>query len=171
MKTLVIDTETTGLDVHADDVLEIGICDLEGNTICNMLVKPARVNSWVDAEQIHGITPEMVENADTLEAIKTVIQDIVADADLVFYNADYDATLLESVCPGILDTSKNILCAMQAWAEYKDVRRSDGNYKWHKLESAANEVGHIWAGNSHRAINDALATADVWKYLIDKNCI
>ena len=67
MKTLFLDTETTGLHPPNDKVVEVAIADLGGNVLLNTLVNPEQEIGF--ATTIHHITDDMVANAPTLEQL------------------------------------------------------------------------------------------------------
>ncbi len=88
MKTLFLDTETTGLNPPKDKVVEIAIADLDGNVLFDTLVNPEREIGF--ATTIHHITDDMVATAPTLEQLWPKIQSIVQDNHIVIYNAQFD---------------------------------------------------------------------------------
>ena len=59
--TIVIDTETTGLDPEKDELLQVSIIDIDGNELFNSYFKPHAI-SWHEAEKVNHISPEMVQN-------------------------------------------------------------------------------------------------------------
>ena len=70
-----LDTETTGLDPAYDELLEIAIISDSGEVLLNTLIKPSTNNPiWPEAETIHGITPEMVQDAPVLSEIAPRIE-------------------------------------------------------------------------------------------------
>ncbi len=57
---------------------------------------------------------------------------------------------------------------MVVYAEFMgwpDDRPGRGPYKWHKLVAAADDVGHEWGAEAHRALADTRALRSVWHYL------
>ena len=56
-----LDTETTGFR-ETDEVVEISIIDIDGETLFSSLVKP-RIPIPPDAMRVHGITEQMVADA------------------------------------------------------------------------------------------------------------
>lgn len=57
---LFVDCETTGLKPGTDEVLSISVIDQTGRLVFNSLIRPERRKKWVDAQNIHHISPEMV---------------------------------------------------------------------------------------------------------------
>lgn len=160
-----LDLETTGLDSYQDEIVEIGIVAGDGTILLDTLVKPIQKDSWNQAQKIHGISPEMVKDAPTLNDIIAKIKELLFGKKVVIYNAAFDFDFLPEEC---LEWD-NTYCCMLAFSEYYG-QWSDyhGNYKWHKLIKAANYVHYEFEGDSHRAFADALASRAVWLYLHDE---
>ncbi|NER33132.1 MAG: 3'-5' exonuclease [Oscillatoria sp. SIO1A7] len=92
---VVIDTETTGLNVQEDEVLQIAVLDGSGSLLVDSLVKPL---GQVKATQIHGITASDVESAPTFREIWPEICSAIAGKLVVFYNAEFHLKILRSNC-------------------------------------------------------------------------
>lgn len=157
-----LDVESTGLGDDAE-VLEIAIVDGYGEVLVNTLVQPVRHKNWTDAQAIHGISPEDVFSDDvpTFEKLKPTLSKVLKNSEVVIYNAAFDSKYLGDVLYGL-----PVHCCMKRFAEHygawDDVR---GCYKWQKLIFAAQECGHIWESDAHRALADAQACRSVWQYL------
>jgi DNA polymerase-3 subunit epsilon len=164
VKTVFLDLETTGLDPRTDEIVEIGVLDEDGQVLLDTLVRPVRHQSWPEAQRVHGIPPAAVQDAPTLDDLRPRIIEAVSDAQVVIYNAPFDASFLRPE----LGISAGVRCAMREFAEaFGEWSDWHGNWRWQKLLVAADYVGFDWGGASHRAINDAQATRAVWRYLID----
>lgn len=168
-RVYLLDTETTGLS-DDDEVLEIAIINANGETILNTLVKPEHKTEWAEAQVIHGITPEMVADAPTLQQLKPLLQAILHNNDraLMIYNSDYDLRMLRQA----INQSRPATCIMKTYADYRGIPgKHAGGSKWHKLTEAAAFVGHQWQGNAHRALADCHATLSVYNHLLENNAI
>jgi DNA polymerase III subunit epsilon len=164
VRTVFLDLETTGLNPRSDEIVEIGILDADGQVLLDALVRPVRHRSWPGAQRVHGIAPADVQDAPTLDALRPRIIEAVSDAQVVIYNAPFDARFLRFE----LEVSAEVRCAMREFAEVLgEWSHWHGNYRWQKLHAAAAYVGFEWDGTSHRAINDCQATRAVWRYLRD----
>lgn len=157
MRTVYLDTETTGLSPSDSELVEIAIVDDDGHTLLDTLLRPARLTSWQEAERIHGITPAMTAGAPTLESVRAQIFEHVRGALVVIYNSTFDCPFL----PGIEQEAGAIACAMRRYSPHR----------WVRLEQAARAVGHTWDGAAHRARADALACRSVWRWLQAKEPI
>jgi DNA polymerase-3 subunit epsilon len=164
METLYLDTETTGLHGlfagGSDEIVELAIVDDRGEPVIHTLVKPSLRSSWPDAQRIHGISPAEVADAPTLVQLLPEIRKAVASCRVVIYNANFDIGFF----PADVFASSSVECAMLAYAEHvgewNDYR---GNYRWHKLVTAAQETGFADTVRWHRALGDALAARHVWR--------
>ena len=89
---LILDTETTGMGA-GDEVIELGIIDLDGNILYQGLFKPIAPIS-PGARKIHHISDEMLaaapDYADEVEKIRA----IVSGHPLVGHNVSFDRKLL-----------------------------------------------------------------------------
>ncbi|TDX21849.1 DNA polymerase III epsilon subunit-like protein [Modicisalibacter xianhensis] len=164
MKTVYLDTETTGLDPSRDELLEIAIVNDPGIALVDTLIRPQRCQQWRLAQRIHGIAPEDVRDAPALEDVLAEVVSAVTGARLVIYNADFDLGFLPNE---VLIAAADIVCCMDAFAEeYGEYSEYLGEYRRQSLAIAADYVGHQWQGHGHhRALADALACRDVWRFI------
>ena len=161
--TVYLDTETTGLyPSDGAEIIEVAICDDDGNALVNSFVKPTQRTEWPDAQAINGISPAMVADAPLLADLLPAIRAAVAGKRVVIYNAGFDVKFF----PADLFDGCDIKCCMLRYAEHAgDWNDSRRDWRWHKLTSAAYDVGHAWTGDAHRALGDTLATRSVWRWM------
>lgn len=153
--TFFLDTETTGLSPVHDRIVEIAIVDDMGDVVLNTLVNPKRPIGY--AEQIHGISDQMVVDAPTLGQLLSTIRGTVMGRHVVIYNSAFDTQFF----PDKLVYAGRIDCAMRRYAAFR-------GSKWTKLAVAADQIGYRWEGNPHRALADALACRAIWQWLDKK---
>ena len=149
MKTVYLDTETTGLDAD-DEIVEIAIIDDNENILMNTLVKPIDHTQWPEAEKIHGISPMHVRNAPTQAQISDEIREAVRNHRVVIYNAKYDGQYLPE-----LEDAAEISCCMEKFMEFNQGKRTS-------LMNATDIIVYERQG-SHRALADTLSCRAVWK--------
>ena len=86
----VFDLETTGLDISKDRIVQIAIVKINpsGNKEeLNLIINPQITISDENAT-IHGITNEMVEDAETFKEAAIKIMEFIGDSDLAGYNSN-----------------------------------------------------------------------------------
>ncbi len=108
MNLIVLDIETTGLDLTKDEVLQISIIDGMYNTLLNEYCKPDIIQEWKEAEAVHGITKEMVKDKPSFHHYANKVQELINSADRVisFNGLTFDIKLLQRY--GIhIDETKN----------------------------------------------------------------
>lgn len=162
-----LDTEGTGLSPSTACLLEIAIADDDGRELVNSLIRPSPlITSWPEAQRVHGITPDMVAGAPSLDDLAQQIQEVVRDRDVIIYNAPFDTGFLGQ----LLDGARSVQCCMAAYAEqagqWSEYHQS---YRFISLRDATRAVHYVWSGTAHRAMADALACRAVWQYLTSPN--
>lgn len=163
---VVLDTETTGLDVYDDrtEIVEVAIADPDGETLLNTLVRPQYPIPAV-AMGIHGISDEMVANAPTFLDVLPSIVEATRDKIIIVYNADYDLPLLAALSMrcGMTRIFPGGYCLMKAYAEHRNGPRG----RWCSLTKACMQEG-VDLRNAHRAMGDVQATLELLKIMARK---
>lgn len=99
MREIVFDTETTGLDMSADRIIEIGCVELinhipSGESF-QIYINPQRPIS-IDSYRVHGISESFLADkpvfADAIEGFL----DFVGDDPLIAHNAEFDLAFLNA---------------------------------------------------------------------------
>lgn len=93
---IVLDTETTGLDFTKEKMVEFAAVRLENGKIKDefqTLINPQQ-HIRKSSIAIHGITPEMVEDAPTEEEAMPKILEFMGDYPIVAHNAIFDYSFL-----------------------------------------------------------------------------
>lgn len=100
MRQVVLDTETTGLEVEQQHrIIEIGCVELNnrrltGRTFHRYLNPQRDIDEG--ALQVHGLTLEQLAKEPTFAAIHAEFLDFVRDAELVIHNAPFDIAFLNA---------------------------------------------------------------------------
>jgi len=100
MREVVLDTETTGLDVHSGHkIIEIGALEIinlvpSGRTL-HLYINPER-DIDEEAIKIHGITQDFILNKPTFKQIAQEFLDFIKNDQLVIHNAPFDLAFLNS---------------------------------------------------------------------------
>ena len=101
---IVLDTETTGLDYTREKMVEFAAVRLENGKIKDefqTLINPHQ-HIRKSSIAIHGITPEMVEDAPTEEEILPRILEFIGDYPIVAHNAIFDYSFLNEASLRVL---------------------------------------------------------------------
>ena len=154
LHTIVIDTETTGLDCFKDELLQVSIVSGTGVVLYDSYVKPETHIEWPMASKINGITPEMVAHAPLIEDVAIHVGSIVNHAHTV---VGYNTLSFLHNCLYIDFFDKEVRDVMPAFAEYMKLKGLSDKPR-HKLTTCAEHFGYEWAGNAHNSAADALAT-------------
>ncbi len=100
MRQIVLDTETTGLEVEQDHrVIEIGCVELlnrrlTGRTYHQYLNPERDIDEG--AEQVHGLTRDKLAKEPTFSLVHAEFLEFIRDAELVIHNAPFDIAFLNA---------------------------------------------------------------------------
>ncbi len=161
----VFDTETTGLDpAGGDEIVQLGAVRIVNGRVLaqerfDQLVRP-RQTIPARSTAIHGITPEMVREAPTIEKVLPAFHAFCADTVLVAHNAAFDMRCLEIVQGRVgLEFNHPVLDTLLLSALVHPQQES------HDLESIAERFG-LTVQARHTALGDARVTAEIFLRLI-----
>lgn len=160
-RTIVIDTETTGLDSSSDEILQLSIIDEQGSTLFNAYFKPIIATEWKAAECVNGISPQMVADCEDIYHYFGEIQQILYDADTIIgYNTSFDLDFLVN-CGFELSEDTITVDVMREFAPiYGEWSEDRQDYKWQKLTTCAAYYGYDWkkSEKAHNSLGDCFAT-------------
>jgi DNA polymerase-3 subunit epsilon len=100
VRQIVLDTETTGLEVsQGHRIIEIGCVELENRRLTgnhyHQYVNPMREIDQ-GAIEVHGITSEFLADKPLFEQIAQEFMAFIAGAELIIHNAPFDVAFLNS---------------------------------------------------------------------------
>jgi DNA polymerase III subunit epsilon len=100
MRQIVLDTETTGLEVELQHrVIEIGCVELVNRRLTgrtyHQYLNPER-DIDEGAQQVHGLTREKLARAPTFAHAHPEFLEFVRDAELIIHNAPFDVAFLNA---------------------------------------------------------------------------
>ena len=161
----VFDTETTGLEPsNGDEIIQIGAARI----VNNRLLRQEVFDQILDPERplkpesipIHGITEDMVRGKPNIDVVLPAFHEFCEDTVLIAHNAAFDMRFLQlkeertgiRFSQPVLDTL--LLSAVV-----------HPNQESHKLDVILERLG-ISIGTRHNALEDALATAEVFLKMI-----
>lgn len=142
---LIIDTETTGVDIETANVVELGLVWMEQGRVIrheSHLVNPGEPIPPA-ASEIHGITDEMVSGAPTMAQLADKVLDAVSGVSVVCgYNAlSYDFPLLRNLIgPALWDEAMRGAFPLDPIVAVRHVGRWWKGQGRHRLSSAASRL-------------------------------
>ena len=100
MREIVLDTETTGLDVkEGHRLIEIGACEMINHVLTNktfhVYINPEREID-IDAVNIHGISNEDLIEKPKFSEICDEFLDFIGNSTLIIHNADFDISFINN---------------------------------------------------------------------------
>jgi DNA polymerase-3 subunit epsilon len=151
---VILDTETTGLDDHAEPV-EIAVIDHNFQTLMNTRIKPS-IPIPRDATDIHGIQDIDVKYAPSFLTVAPELSEILTSSRVLVYNYQFDYRILWYAyrlagieMPNInpLDEQKRS-CLMDLYSVFVgDWQGRRRGYRWQKLNgghSALSDCRAAW---------------------------
>lgn len=160
---VVFDIETTGLSAKADKITEIGAVKIKNGQIIDKystFVNP-EVHIPENITKLTSITDEMVKDAQTIEEILPNFLEFAGDSIFVAHNAGFDMGFIKY--NGKL---QNIEINNTVIDTVTLSRAMFPNLKNHKLNTLADYL-EVSLKNHHRAVDDALATAEIFVKMIE----
>ncbi len=155
---VVFDIETTGLSNETDRIIEIGAVK-----ICNGVIVD-KFNCFVDPMvklptkiiELTGIKDEDLVGAEKIDTVLPQFLEFVSDSMLVAHNASFDVGFIRSAALRVGIEVKNTVIDTVELSRALFPMLSK-----HKLNIVAEHLG-VSLENHHRAVDDALATAEIF---------
>lgn len=155
---VVFDLETTGLEYNKHEIIEIGAVKISNGKIIETfttLIKPKR-SITQETIIVNGITNEMVKNSPSIEEVLPDFYKFCENCILVAHNMIFDFGFINHY--GLLNNYK-------FENERQDTlilsRNKIKSLKRFNLKALATYL-NVSLVNAHRAINDAMATAEIF---------
>lgn len=162
MRSVVLDTETTGLRAGYDRIIEIGAVEIierkigrTFHTYCN----PAPIRVESEALDVHGLTDEFLAEHPTFLQIEQPFLEFLAGADeLVIHNASFDVRMVNAQLSPPHDlTQWKVVDTMKLARSVIPGARS------YRLDAMAKRLGVEGRdGASHGALLDSTILANVY---------
>jgi signal-transduction protein with cAMP-binding, CBS, and nucleotidyltransferase domain/DNA polymerase III epsilon subunit-like protein len=162
---IALDLETTGLNVRADRIVQIGAVHREApfETIIDCLINP-RIAIPASATEIHGITAEDVAGASSFATKFPVLAQDLTGHVLIGFNTGFDLAFIEAECAraGLTWRWEGALCVREL---SQIALGAEAGRAAHDLESLAHFFG-IAPHGRHSAVGDARLTAQIFTALL-----
>ena len=166
---VVFDTETTGLNVFEDDIVQIAAMKMRNGTVVEGSGLSLYIRTARPVPEMLGDIPnpiiEELKNRELLEPADALRRflDYVGDRPLLGHNADYDYTILDHnlrrYCPG---TDIRAVCPTY-FDSLRLIRLLEPSLKVYKLKALLAALG-LEGQNSHLADDDVFATCSLVAY-------
>ena len=161
----VFDTETTGLEPsNGDEIIQVGAARI----VNGRLLRQETFDQIVDPEiplkpegiPIHGITEDMVRGQPNIDLVLPAFHEFCEDTVLIAHNAAFDMRFLQlkEERTGIRFTQPVLDTLLLSAVVHP-------NQESHKLDVILERLG-ITIGTRHNALEDALATGEVFLKLV-----
>ena len=161
----VFDTETTGLEPsRGDEIIQIGAARI----VNNRLLRQETFNQLVDPEgpippqgiPIHGISDDMVRGQPNIDVVLPAFHAFCEETVLIAHNAAFDMRFLQlkEERTGVRFTQPVLDTLLLSAVVHP-------NQESHKLDVILERLG-IQIGTRHNALEDALATGEVFLKLL-----
>ena len=161
---VVFDLETTGLDPHVNEIIEIGAVKISsGKKIeeFHSLVKPEHGVSK-ESSEITGITMEMLKDKPSLGEVLPKFLEFIDDSVLVAHNANFDYRFIRYWIKKL--TGKNWECC---YIDTLALSKTLLNMKSYSLDKIVEELG-LGDFKHHRALDDAKMTSKIFLEFVKK---
>jgi DNA polymerase-3 subunit epsilon len=157
-----VDIETTGGMSNRDRITEIAMVRIKNGEIIDRfesLINPER-SIPTEITRITGITNDMVENAPRFYEVAKEIVEFTEDAIFVAHNVRFDYNFIREEFKSLGYTfSKKVLCTV------KLSRKAFPGLRSYSLGNLIQHFG-ISVENRHRAMDDVLATFDIFRRIL-----
>lgn len=165
VKYAIVDIETTGGMAKRDKIIEIAVVIHDGIKVIDhysTLINPQRSIPF-EITRITGINDEMVRDAPKFFEVARKFVLMTKDTIFVAHNVNFDYSFIKEEYDKLGYTySKKLLCT---------VRLSRKSFPGLPSYSLGNLIRHfgIKVSARHRALDDALATAEIFGYIVSKS--
>lgn len=153
---IVLDTETTGLDYTRERMVEFAAVRLENGKIVDEFQTLINPHQYIrkSSMAIHGITPEMVEDAPSEEEVMPKILEFIGNYPIVAHNAIFDYSFLNEAKLRLTgETFDNPRIDTQMM--FKEIAP---DLESHGLEALTQRF-NVELNNHHRAMADTMGLA------------
>ena len=161
-KYAIIDVETTGGMARYERITEIAIVVHDGKQVTDTfstLINPERSIPW-SITQLTGITDEMVTHAPRFYEVAKQIVEMTEGAIFVAHNVSFDFSFIREEFARLGYTySRKQLCTVRL------SRKVFPGLKSYSLSNLKRHFG-IYAEQSHRALDDTLATVQIFERIL-----
>lgn len=162
---IVFDLETTGLNSHESEIIEIGAVKLKGTRIIDRFSEFVKPKNKIPEkiQKLTNITDSMVSSALSIEDVLPKFIEFSKDSTMVAHNAKFDMSFIRRDCHKILDLDFNpsVIDTLQMARDLLPNLKSFG------LGPLTKKLG-VALESHHRAVDDCQATAGMFVIFLNK---
>jgi ATP-dependent DNA helicase DinG len=158
-RIVICDLETTGLDPNVDKIIEVGLVSLEMGEVketFHSLVNPGR-SLPLKIKRLTGLDDADLANAPEIAYLMPQVMDFIGDSPVAGHNVQFDL--------GFLASARGMPLKNHSYDTLELVRLVAPYAASYRLESLCKEF-QIDLSSSHRALDDAMATARLLELMI-----
>ena len=161
MRHIVLDTETTGLEVsQGHRIIEIGCVELIGRKLTgnhyHQYINPQR-DIDEGAMEVHGITPQFLADKPVFADIASDFREFIDGAELIIHNAPFDVGFIDSEF-GLLGKAFPKVIDMCSVIDTVRMARKKHPGQKNNLDALCKRYG---VDNSQRDLHGALLDAEI----------
>jgi DNA helicase-2/ATP-dependent DNA helicase PcrA len=164
-RIVVFDTETTGLDVQRDEIIQIAAQEIIKGKLGKTFDIYLKTEVLLDkSESVHNISSDFLKN-NGVERKKGFNEFInfIENSVIIAHNIKFDATILQNNL-NKLEINIDILNQFSKYDSIEIVRRMFPKLNSHRLKDLLIEF-NLTGINSHNALDDVLATSSLISFL------
>ncbi|MBF0620364.1 MAG: 3'-5' exonuclease [Magnetococcales bacterium] len=168
---MALDLETTGLFAKRDEILSIGMVQIQGcrihlNTASHMLVRPQQAIPEESAI-IHGVTDDMSRTGKRLESVLPMVLDALKGKVLIAHYARLEITFLQAACRRIYGYPLVLPVVDTLRMESTRLKHSNRYAKAGDLRLDALRASYsLPRYRAHNALSDALGAGELFLAMI-----
>ena len=161
MRQVVLDTETTGLDVsQGHKIIEIGCVEIIDRKLSgkhyHQYIKPERAIDQ-GALEVHGITEEFLADKPVFARIAAEFMDFIRGAELIIHNAPFDVGFIDAELKQ-LDTNARFVASECKITDSLQLARAKHPGQRNNLDALCQRYT---VNNSNRTLHGALLDAEI----------
>lgn len=167
---VIFDTETTGLDVYNDDIIQIAAIKVKNGRIVSgsefdRIIRTDRIIPAVLGNNKPNIMLKVYQKGVKHDHKKAIseFKEYIGNLPLVGHNINYDMRILEQNLQRYVD-KESPLAARECYDTLKIAKLLDPSLRSHKLEFLL-KYFNLEGVNSHNAIDDVKATYSLMQYM------
>jgi DNA polymerase-3 subunit epsilon len=162
-----LDLETTGLDIHHDHILSIGMVDIDSKGIDLGSAEHILVNSPhelpAETVTIHRLTDDMVKQGLPVKQALSKLLDRLRGKVLIAHHASIECGFVRQACNNLFDCDWLVPVIDTQQLGARRLRRRHAHHAPHetRLDSLRQHY-RLPAYQAHNALADAIATAELF---------